>query len=161
MKNYKGHTLKEYLGSLSARSPVPGGGSALALTAAIGVALISMVANYSKGKSSSKRVETRIKNTLLKSEKIRKRLLELVDLDAKAYLRVVKTRRSSKKLKKDALKKAAAVPREVCRLCYLAIQMTPFLVEQGNKNLISDIEVAVELLLAAFNSAKINIAINK
>ena len=161
MKNYKGHTLKEYLGSLAAKSSVPGGGSASALTAAIGVALISMVANYSKGKSTSKRVETRIKNTLLKSEKIRKRLLELVDLDAKAYLRVVKTRQSSARIKKDALKKAASVPREVCRLCYSAIQMTPFLVEQGNKNLISDIDVAVELLFAAFNSARINIAINK
>lgn len=161
MKAYKGYTLKEYLNSLSAKSPVPGGGSAAALTAALGVALISMVANYSKGKSACNRTEARIKGTLQKSERIRKRLLELVDLDAKAYLKVVAARKSSVKAKKSALKKAAAVPREVCRLCYDAIQLTPFLVQKGNKNLISDIEVASELLLAAFNSAKINIEINK
>ena len=48
----------------------------------------------------------KMKKSLVKSEKIRKRLLELVDLDAKAYLGIVKTKNKSARLKKAAFKKA-------------------------------------------------------
>lgn len=157
MKKFRSHTLQEYLKALSAKSPVPGGGSAAALAGALGAGLISMVASYSKGKSSSKATEKRIKETLKKSEKIRKRLLECVDLDAQAYLKVVRTRTASSRLKGAARKQAGAVPLEVCQLCYAAIQLTPFLVKKGNKHLGSDVAVAVELLLAAFQSAKVHV----
>ena len=43
---YNERPLHEYLNDLAARSPAPGGGSASALVGAIGVALMSMVANY-------------------------------------------------------------------------------------------------------------------
>jgi len=161
MKKYKYHTLKEYLDVLSKKSPVPGGGSAAALTAATGAALISMVANYSKGKSQSKVIENRIEKILQKSEAIRGRLLDMVDLDAQAYLGVVKARGESVRVKKLAFKKAAQVPGEVCKLCYQAIQLTPYLVEKGNPHLISDVQAAVEMLLAAFSAAKINVDINQ
>lgn len=160
MKKYKNHTLSEYLDVLSRKTPVPGGGSAAALTAATGAALVSMVANYSKGRSRSKRVENKIRSILTQSEQIRKRLLELVDLDTRAYLGVVKARKQSAQVKKKALREAAKVPREVCRLCYKGVQLTPYLVEKGNPHLISDIEVAGEMFLAAFNSAHINVGVN-
>src|SRR5690349_13823201 len=120
MKPYKHHTLKEYLQQLSLKTPVPGGGSAAALAGALGAALISMAANYSLGKNSSKGVEKNIKTILSKNEKIRKRLLELVDLDAQAYLAVVKTRQGSDLQKKNARKRARTVPFEVAKLCYEA-----------------------------------------
>jgi formiminotetrahydrofolate cyclodeaminase len=160
MKAYKSHTLKEYLDVLASKSPVPGGGSAAALTAATGVALISMVARYSKGRNKSKIIDAKIQKLLNQSEKIRKRLLKLVDLDAAAYLGVVKNRKSSEQIRKKALKRACDVPLEVGRLCYQAVELTPSLVKDGNRYLVSDVEVAVELLLAAFNSALINIHIN-
>ena len=161
MKKYKNYTVEEYLQELSAREPVPGGGSAAALSAALGVALISMVANYSKGKSSSKAVEKSIRNTFLKSEKTRKRLLTLVDLDAQAYLKVVQTRKSAPKVRRAALKQASKVPLEIAKLCFSAIQLTPVLVKKGNPHLVSDVEVAVELLLASFKSAMINVSVNQ
>ncbi|MFA5059852.1 MAG: cyclodeaminase/cyclohydrolase family protein [Candidatus Omnitrophota bacterium] len=161
MKKFKNHTLQEYLKQLSLKVPVPGGGSAAALVGSLGAALISMVANYSIGRNKPKDVERKIKDILKKSESIRLRLMELVDLDAQAYLKVVKTRHASPQIKKAALKKAAGVPAEVCRLCYEAILLTPFLVEKGNRYLVSDIQVATEMLLAAFNSAIINVEVNQ
>ena len=131
-----------------------------ALAAAGGAALISMVANYSKGKGQSKQVDAKIKGILKASEKARKRLIELIDLDAKAYMGVVKVRGASKAVQKRALKKAANVPKEVSRICYDLTQLTPFLVEKGNPNLISDIIIAVDLLFAAFNSARVNVEAN-
>src|SRR3989338_6672573 len=161
MQKYKNHTLRKYLDCLAAHEPVPGGGSAAALAGALGAALISMVAFYSLKKNKPRRIEDRIQKTLKDSEKIRRRLLELVDLDAQAYLRVVKTRRASPKIKKRAMKKAREVPMETCRLCYAAVQLTPFLVKEGNRHLVSDVQVAIELLAAAFNSAMVNVAINQ
>jgi len=162
MKRYINSTIKEYSDVLSKKTPVPGGGSAAALTAALAASLISMVANYSKGKSKSKRVEGKINNILKASEVIRKRLLVLVDLDAEAYLKIVKARESaSLKKKKEAKKAARSVPQEICKLCYKAVALTPFLVENGNKYLLSDIEVAIELLLSAYNCAVINVEVNK
>lgn len=154
MKKFKSHTLKEYLNVLSKKDPVPGGGSAAALNGALGVSLIGMVANYSKGKNSSKVVEKRIQKILNESQGLQKQFLELVDLDAEAYLKVVKARKGTEKQKKTAAKAAAAVPSEVCRLCYKSIQLTTYLVEKGSPYLLNDLEIATEMLFCTFNSAR-------
>ncbi len=161
MKKYKIHTLQKYLAVLSQRTPVPGGGSAAALVGSLGAALISMTANYSMKRNQPRSVEAKIKTILKKSEIIRKRLLDLVDLDAQAYLNVVKNRKARPDKNKKALRRARQVPQEVCRLCSQAIDLTPFLVLKGNKYLLSDVKVAVEFLLTAFSAAKINVEVNQ
>ncbi|MFA5088423.1 MAG: cyclodeaminase/cyclohydrolase family protein [Candidatus Omnitrophota bacterium] len=161
MKKYFNYSLRQYADAISLRTPVPGGGSAAALTGCLGAALISMVAQYSQGKSPSPVTEKKIKRLLAKNERIRRRLLELVDEDAQAYLQVTKARRGKKSSLKSALAQARKVPLEVCQLCYSALQLTPFLVKNGNQNLMSDIQVAINLLLAAFQSSLIHVQINQ
>jgi len=56
---YLNGSIKEYLKDLAARKPAPGGGSAAALSAAVGASLISMVANYTVGNPSSKMLKKR------------------------------------------------------------------------------------------------------
>lgn len=159
--NYHEKTLKEYLDALAAKAPVPGGGSAASLVGALGAALISMVAQYSLGKGKPPSVEKKIEGILLQSESIRGRFLALVDLDAEAYLNVVKSRKADPEVKKEALRKAREVPMEACRLCFQAVELTPFLVEEGNQFLLSDVRVALEMLLAAFNASLVNVEINQ
>ena len=161
MKAFKNYSLSEYTRVLSLKVPAPGGGSAAAATAALGAALLSMVTNYSLGKGAPREIEQRLKNTLKESEQLRKRFLMLVDLDAQAYLNVVKTRKASPSKRAAARRKAAQVPLEICKLCYKAVKLSPTLVRYGNKYLISDVKVALELLVAAFNSAKLNVEINQ
>jgi formiminotetrahydrofolate cyclodeaminase len=159
--NFKDKTLQEYLDQLSHREPVPGGGSAAALTAALGVGLISMATNYSIGrKSNTSTVEKRLAKILTCSESIRLRLLELTSLDSEAYLKVSEARSLDKKAQAQAARAARAVPQEICKLCYKALQLTPYLVQKGNPYLLSDVEVALELLMSAFNSARIMVRIN-
>ena len=159
--NFKDKTLQEYLNQLSRREPVPGGGSTAALAGAMAVGLISMVTNYSIGrKANSKAVEKRLSLILAKSEPIRLRLLELTSLDSEAYLKVTAARAKDKKAQKEAAKLARAVPREICKLCYKAVQLTPYLADKGNPYLLSDVEVALELLMSAFNAARIMVRVN-
>ena len=155
MPKYKNQTLSKYLNKLADKAPVPGGGSAAALTAASAAALISMVSRYSLGKSKTKSTEDKIKKILKENERIRKRLLTLVDLDVEAYLKVVKARKGTAQQKKVALKAAEKVPQEICRLTYESLKTTPFLVKKGNPHLIGDVQCAVELLLSAFNAAMV------
>jgi len=161
MKKFYRYPVKDYLDALASREPVPGGGSAAAAAAALGAALISMVANYSLKKGKPASVEKKIAAHLRKSEKIREKLTELLHRDAESYLNVVKTRKGTAAQKRRARTQAQKVPQEIARECYKAIELTPFLVKEGNPNLLSDIEVAVELLYAAFESAQINVRVNQ
>jgi formiminotetrahydrofolate cyclodeaminase len=157
---YINKTIKNYLDDLASNNPTPGGGSAAALTASLGAACLVMVANFTIGRAKYKFCQKEIKIVLAKLEKIRNRLLELVDLDAKAYAQVVESRNKSLREKLRAKKNAKRIPKEVCRLCHQALILAPVLAEKGNLNLISDVEVGVELLEAGFNAALVNVKIN-
>jgi methenyltetrahydrofolate cyclohydrolase len=161
MKKFKNFTLAEYCAVLSAKAPVPGGGSAAALTGALGAALLAMVANYSVGRQKTLGEERKMRAALQKIKQLERKFLKCVDEDAQAYLKVVSARTQGAAAKQNAKKEAASVPQEVCGLCYQAVQCMDLLVRKGNPHLLSDVEVAMELLLAAYRSARINIAINQ
>ncbi len=157
---YRNQSIKKYLDDLAAKKPAPGGGSAAALAAALGASLLSMVANFTVGKDKYKQFEQEIKSSLSKSEKIRKKLLELVDLDVITYNKVAKNKKKSLALYQKSLKEAASVPLEITQNSLEALELCPILEAKGNKYLKSDVQVARELLIAAIHSAVVNVRIN-
>ncbi|MDP8260534.1 MAG: cyclodeaminase/cyclohydrolase family protein [Candidatus Gygaella obscura] len=157
---YLQKSLKKYIEDLSSRKSTPGGGSAAALTACLGVGCIAMAAHYSIGNNENKKNHPEIKVIVKKLEKIKKRLEKLVDLDILVYKKYSQSRNKPQGIRRVLLEKAAAVPKEVCQLCYEALLLAPVLTRKGNFNLISDVEVGVELLEAAFKSGLINVRIN-
>jgi len=144
---YKNQTLEKYLFDLGAKLPAPGGGSAAALNAAMGAALIGMAVNFSLGKPACAGFDAELKTALKKSERLRNDFLGLVDLDVAAYQ------------SKDP-RKAMDVPLMVARLCYEGIKLLPALVKQSNVNLASDLGEAAIFLESAFCAAIFNVEIN-
>ena len=144
---YYNKSLKKYLDHLAGKLPAPGGGSAAALVAAAGVALIGMVINFTLGKSKYAKYQSELAKMLSESEKIRKRLLELVDLDVVAF-------------KSKDINKSLAFPQEVTRLSFKAMKLCTPLLRKGNINLVSDVAVAAILIEAGFSSALFNVEIN-
>lgn len=144
---YYNKSLKKYLDDLAAKLPAPGGGSGAALVAGLGSALISMVINFTLGKPKYAKYKKDLTKWLSISERIRKRFLQLVDLDIVAF-------------KSKDINKALNVPLEVTRLCLEAIRLCPPLVKKGNINLITDVAVAAIMLEAGFSSALFNVRIN-
>lgn len=144
---YKTQSLVKYLNDLAARLPVPGGGSAAALNAAMGASLVSMVVNFTLGKPQYAVFAKELKATLVKSEKLRKHFLDLVDLDVLAY-------------QSKNIRRSLAMPLKLARLCCQAAKLCPPLITKGNVNLISDVAVAVVFLESAFAAACFNIQIN-
>jgi formiminotetrahydrofolate cyclodeaminase len=144
---YKDSSLKKYLDDLAAKLPAPGGGSAAALNAALGASLISMVVNFTLGKSKYAQYEKELKEILRESETLRNEFLNLIDLDVVAY-------------KSKNIRDALDVPFMVARLCFEAAKLCPPLLKKGNVNLISDVAVAAILLESGFASAYFNVGIN-
>ncbi len=144
---YKDSSLQQYLDDLAAKLPAPGGGSAAALTAALGQALASMVINFTLGKPKYSEFQKELTLDLEISERLRREFLGLVDRDVQAYN------------SKDP-RQALDIPLKVARYCFEGIKILPELVQKGNVNLISDVAVAGQLLEAAFSAAVFNVDIN-
>lgn len=163
-------SCKDFTRELSSKKPVPGGGGAAALAGSLGIALNMMVANFSMGKKKFIQYEEQHQNILEKGEKLRLRLLNLVEEDAKnfeplsrAYIMPSSTdeeKKAKEKKMQECLKIACSAPMEALELIYEGIMLHEELSDIASATIISDIGVGVQLLKAALNSAYLNVLIN-
>lgn len=160
----------EFVEVLASKAAVPGGGGAAALVGSIGMALGSMVCNLTIGKKKYAEYEESVKEILIKAGDIEKRLLTMIDEDAKNFLPLSKayglpqSTEEEKKIKEEtmesALKTACQVPIDIVKVCYDAIKLHEDLVDKGSKLAISDVGVGVQCLRAAILSGQLNVVIN-
>lgn len=163
-------TCIEFVNVLASKSAVPGGGGAAALVGAIGMALGSMVCNLTIGKKKYAEYEESVNEILVKAREIEKKLLSMIDKDAKNFIPLSKayglpnSTEEEKKIKEDimenALKVACEVPIDIVRVCFDAIKLHEDLVDKGSKLAISDVGVGVQCLRAAILSGQLNVVIN-
>lgn len=156
-------TVKSYLAELAAKKPAPGGGSAAALCGCLGVSLITMAAEYTKAAKEVNGYKKMAAVVVKKSKQINLNLLKLIDEDARVYEKLSKRFKISgadSKLTQSALKEAVIAPLRICDCVYGAALLSLDMAFAGRKYLMSDIEVAVHMIDAAFDSAGANIAIN-
>ena len=152
---YSDHTLAQYLDELSGRQPVPGGGSAAAVSGAMGAALIAMSGRYALGKGKSAALEQEINAMINRVDGARLEFLALAGRDAEAYQNVLRTRKAGDKAAHaQALAAAGGIPCEVIALCEACLQQTPFLDREGNPLLRSDVKAAEALLRAGIEAAR-------
>jgi len=159
-----------FLDELASSAPAPGGGSAAALGAAIGAALVSMVANLTVGKKQYVDVQEDIKRILARSEGLRHRCQDLLERDVAAYTEVSKVYKMPRDTEPEkaareaamqtALKNATAVPMELAEVCVQILNLCPESTQKGNKNAVSDAGVAALMAEAALRSAALNVLIN-
>jgi len=160
MYDYLNGKLKDYLDKLAARLPCPGGGSVAALTAAVATALVRMVANYTTGRKTYAGVEREIGEILKKAEELQIRFQQMVEEDSLIYEKIQQASREKSSSLQQYLKESALLHLEIANHCPLLLEWNLFLLEKGNRNLISDVGIAAVLAAAAFRAARINAGIN-
>lgn len=163
-------TVAGFLAELASDSPTPGGGSAAAVAAATGAALIGMVAALTIGKAGDDAAETRMRALALEADLSRGELLEAADRDGEAFERVMAAFRlpretdADREMRTAAIQEAylgaAAVPLEVARRAAELLLLAIEAITHGNPNATSDGLSAAELLGAAARSAAANVSIN-
>lgn len=159
--NYQ--TLEPYLNDLAAKKSVPGGGTAAALTAAQGVALLSMSCNFTIGKKAFQKFEAEIQGYLPQLESLRQDMFAGINKDIAAFKSVMlhyTKKTSDQSALEDSLKLASQVPLELIELCLKALTIQNRLLTITNPNLVSDVIIGKHLLHCAIVSSKENVEIN-
>lgn len=162
----KNETLKNFLEKIAEKTPTPGGGSVSALAGALASALLEMVCNLTIGKEKYKEFEEEMKIEREKCINYRKKFIELIDEDSKAFDEVIsafklpKEHEGRKEAIQNAYKKASSVPLETAEYCIKLMESGIKIAEKGNKNSISDAGVASWMAKSAFHSAILNVKIN-
>jgi len=159
VKDHVTDTIGTYLKELAGRRMTPGGGSAAALTAALGAGLNAMVINYSMKKDTPEDVKRGFEEKLKKQEESLDRLSSLVDEDCRAFRKLMEAL-SAKRDAQEEYCAAAAVPVKICRECHVSMEMSLELIKDSNRNLVTDVGCAAHMLKAAFYSALLNVEVN-
>jgi len=163
-------TVIDLLAAFRSPDPTPGGGSAAALTGAVGASLLAMVAALPKTRASGAADEEILREAGRHCAALSADLAVLIDRDSEAYDLVMaaykrpKTAGEAKAGRsaaiQSALRSAIAAPLDVMRACADAANEGIVVADFGNPSAASDVQVALELLTAALRGARLNIEIN-
>jgi formiminotetrahydrofolate cyclodeaminase len=167
---YTTMALADLLDAFASSDPVPGGGSASAVAGALGASLLMMVAGMPKTKSGTDEETADLAAAGARLRPLRDQLTTLVDKDSDAYNQVLaafkepKATDEEKTARKAAIqvatKMATEVPLDTLRACRDAIRHALIVARNGNRNAVSDVGVALELLTAGAKGAAMNVDIN-
>jgi formiminotetrahydrofolate cyclodeaminase len=162
--------IAAYLDALASSAPAPGGGSATALVGAMGVALVSMVANFTVGRERFAAVELQMRALLDETVALRDQLEQLMDEDERAYTalsaayRLPRGSDEEKRARSRAIQRgllaAAEPPLAMARICRRTLELAEVVAGAGNANLASDAGVAALLAEAALRAGAINVRVN-
>jgi len=167
---YIDQPLQHYLDDLASARPTPGGGSAAALSGALGAALASMVARLTVDKAEYADVQEEIKELLEQTEKPRDRFQQLLQKDIEAYGRLSASfkmprdtdeeRAARSKAIQAQFVEAALVPLEVTESAAELVRLCRRIAEIGNATVLSDVAVGSMLASSAGESAAWMVRVN-
>ena len=163
-------TLRELLDRFGSPDPTPGGGSAAALSGAVGTSLLAMVAGLPKTKTGAPEERAALDAARVDLLRHRDTLVDLIDRDAQAYDEVVAAYRLPKGTDDEKAARKAAIQRAMTRAtetpletmdaCAAAMQAGRAAGEFGNPSAASDVGVGLVLLAGAMQGGALNVATN-
>jgi methenyltetrahydrofolate cyclohydrolase len=166
---YLDRSLRDFLASLAARTPTPGGGSIAALNAGLGLGLVAMAARFTSGKK-YEAVEAEAQRVADDCDRLREEASVLVDEDSRAYDAVTqayglpKGTDAEKGARTAAIQKAIAgaieVPARTLAVAMGGLELATSFATKSNRNLASDVLVGASCLFAAVEGARANVRIN-
>lgn len=159
-----------FIEQIAAKSPAPGGGSAAALSGAIGAGLLVMVCEFTIGKKGYEAVNSELTEVKNRVDALRHQLTAQVDLDTWAFSRFRVANRLPEVTEADrehkarevaeSTKQTIEVPRQTMQQCAAALGDALAIVSKGNPNTVSDAATGAEMLLAGLEGAANNVLIN-
>jgi formiminotetrahydrofolate cyclodeaminase len=163
-------TIDGYLEALASAAPTPGGGSAATLVAALGAALVAMVARITAESGKHPERGALAEHLISAADERRSDLLAARARDERAYGAVVAAMSLPRATDEEkaaraatlqrALDGAAAAPLYAASLALETLHLAASALELRNANLVSDIGCAAEFAAAALAASAYNVRIN-
>ncbi len=163
-------SVRDVIAAFASSEPTPGGGSASALASAVGTSLLVMVASLPKSRSGSDDDRVALTFAAGALTSVQHQLTEAIDADTSAYNRVVAAYRQPKTTELEtnarktaierALRAATDVPLGVMRLSVDALKHAQAVARHGHRAAASDVGVALALLQAGLEGARLNVSVN-
>ncbi len=168
--HFRDLTVQAFVDELASAAPVPGGGSASAVAAALGAGLVTMVAALSVGRPKYAEHAATHAAAGAAGRELADRLLGIADNDAAAYasfaeaLRLPKATEAEQAVRHAALRSAARiasnVPLTCLEACREVVEAAHALAGRCNLNAASDLSVACLITAAAAHGAGANVLVN-
>lgn len=156
-------SLNEFSEKLFSKEAVPGGGGASALVGALAVSLGAMAANLTLGKEKYAKYTDELNANLKKAEKLRLRLLELIEEDAVGFGEInkaYKVKPRDEALIEKALVSAATPPLKMMEAIKEVIDILIVFSDKTSVLVVSDVGVGAKFAEAAIKSAYLNVVVN-
>jgi glutamate formiminotransferase/formiminotetrahydrofolate cyclodeaminase len=165
-----GLSVRAFIEKIAARSSAPGGGSASAAIAAMGIGLGAMVAKLTYGVRRFETVDAQMRSIIPILHRLTRELIPMIDADTGAYneymdgLRMPQNTRAEKAARREkmqeGLKAATRVPLNIMRLAERAWDPLCELARYGNPATKSDVQVGAKALETGIWGACQNVRIN-
>ena len=165
-EDFRQLSLEEFTDLLASRASVPGGGGASALCAALGIALGSMVGEFTSGKEKYAEYEEDIRALMRRSEELRFEAVTLVDEDARAFIplaqaySIPKDEPGRDQILEKCLEDAARVPLRMFDIIVEAIGIMEEFAIKGSRMIVSDAATGAAILGGALKGAAVNVRVN-
>ena len=163
-------SARSFSDEVSRETPAPGGGSVSSYVGALGTSLAGMVANLSCNTRGWENKVEIFSEKAHEVNKIREKLLSLVDEDAHSFNSIMeayklpkdtdKNKKNRSKAIKDSTLYAAQIPLNIMIESYNSYDLIEFLAKEGNQNSLSDSGVACLCVYTAIRGAYLNVRIN-
>jgi glutamate formiminotransferase/formiminotetrahydrofolate cyclodeaminase len=163
-------SVKNFADLLSSNASAPGGGSVAALNAALAGGLAAMVANLTFEHKDYSNIKNIMEETGRKAQDLKKRALELIDEDTEAFTSWMQAMQLPKASDEEKAKRNKAIqeavlnsieaPHATLDLCHAILDLTEYVLKNGNQHTLSDAAVGIKQLQAGAWGAYYNVLIN-
>ncbi|SJZ53072.1 cyclodeaminase/cyclohydrolase family protein [Selenihalanaerobacter shriftii] len=162
--------IAEFMEEFASKSPTPGGGSAAALSGALGAVSTCMVASLTVGKDDYADVQEEMEELIDATTQLKEDYLDLVNEDMEVFgeymdaLQMPKETDEEKELRDKTMKKASIeateVPFTMAKKSVDILKQAVIAAKKGNSHAVSDAGVGAIEAWAALEAAELNVNIN-